>query len=78
MPILFVDNGFSTELSGLAKIQKFSKLSQKRITRKIREVLWKEYGEENSKVTCDATYSNGIWKGKCKIYGTEYNFEIYE
>ncbi|MCX6821991.1 MAG: hypothetical protein NTW30_04405 [Candidatus Aenigmarchaeota archaeon] len=78
MLILIVDNGFTAELPGLAKIQTFSKLSQKRITRAVRKKLREKYGDRNCEVSCGVEFSNSIWNGKCKINNMEYDFRVVE
>lgn len=45
--ILKISNGYSSDIHGLGKIQSFEKLSQKRITKAVREVLRMRYGFDN-------------------------------
>jgi len=66
----------SFNLKGLASRKKIDSLSQKRVTRKVREVLRRQFGEDNVQVSCGATYQNNRWIGKCVINNKTYQWEI--
>lgn len=76
MALLIVQNGFKSELSGLGKNKYISDLSEKRITKAVREKLRLEFGFNNVRVSCGASFTNGIWQGKCSLYDKEYRYEI--
>ena len=76
MTFLIVQNGYSSELASLGKIKFFSELSEKRITKAVRESLRLKYGYLNVEVSCSACFVNGIWRGKCKVNGEELNYKI--
>ena len=78
MPILFVDNGFRHELPGLGKNTPFGELSEKRVTKAVRECLRRYYGHTAVEVSCDAHMSSGAWEGQCEINGREYRYRIQE
>jgi GTP cyclohydrolase I len=63
-------------IPGLGSHRPFRKLSQKRITKAVREALRKEYGSENVEVSCSATHYQGIWKGTCRIGRTCYSYRL--
>ncbi len=73
---LCVTNGFSTVLPGLGRNKPFKYLSEKRITQATRKALRKTYGKSSVKVSCSATFNNGRWRGKCRIQGSAYDYEI--
>jgi hypothetical protein len=73
---LCVTNGFSTALPGLGRNRPFKELSEKRVTKATREALRKKYATSDVEVSCSAAFSNGKWKGKCKIQGNDYGYEI--
>ena len=73
---LCVTNGFSTVIPGLGRNKPIKDLSEKRITKATREALRKKYGKSSVKVSCSAKFNNGRWRGKCKIQGSAYDYEI--
>ena len=78
MPILIVDNGFRHELPGLGKNTPFRELSEKRVTKAVRECLRRHYGQTAVEVSCEAHMSAGAWEGQCRIDGRQYPYRIQE
>lgn len=76
MTRLKISNGLSVDLPGLGKITHFPDLSQKRITKCVREMLRNTYGIDKVEVSCTAYFNDSLWKGLCKIHGHPYKFEI--
>jgi len=77
MPMLKVNNRYTLTLPGLGKIVPFSQLSQKTVTKTVRANLRKTYGISNVEVSCHASFLEGVWNGRCKINGIQYNYQIY-
>ena len=75
---LLVTNGkgYLIPLLGLGKIQAFANLSQKRVTRAVREALRARYGEKNVEVSCAARFADGCWEGKCTVQGQNLAYQI--
>jgi len=76
MKKLIIENLYQTEITGLGKYKSFEELSQKRITKSVRQKLRNKYGKENITVSCAASFENGLWKGTCIINGNEYKYKI--
>ena len=76
MAFLVVQNGFKVELLGLGKNKLISDLSEKRITKAVREKLRNEYGLLNVIVSCEADFFDKTWHGRCTINDVEYKYEI--
>jgi hypothetical protein len=76
MPGLQVQNGYSAAIAGLGKITAFAQLSEKRITKAVREDLRKKYGEPRVEVSCTALFRDGCWRGHCEIDGHQYECSI--
>ena len=57
MPTLLVGNGFETALLGLGRNTKFSNLSEKRVTRAVRNALREQYGRDHVVEVSGAAYS---------------------
>ena len=77
-PKLKVDNGPEVVLSGLAKNKKFRDLSQKRITKCVREALRAFFKNRMIEVSCSAQF-DGIkeeWLGRCEIDATPHCYRI--
>jgi len=77
-PKLKVDNGHEVVLSGLAKNKKFRDLSQKRITKCVRETLRAFFENRMIEVSCSAQF-DGIkdeWTGRCEIDATPHSYRI--
>lgn len=64
------------EISGLGSHRPFRELSQKRITKAVREALREQYGSDKVEVSCSATCNGGIWAGKCRVNGTSYSYQV--
>lgn len=76
MPVLTVTNGHTANLYGLGQNVPFSQLSEKRITKKVREHLRGIYGHSNVKVSCSASLRNGVWHGACEVNGSGHRYVI--
>jgi hypothetical protein len=77
IPQLHVSNGFNRILFGLGKNTPFPKLSQKRVSRCVREEgLRPHYGDHNVNVTCSPEFDGKYWREECRIYGKPENFWI--
>jgi hypothetical protein len=77
MARLVVMNTLEFEIPSLGLRAALHELSQKRITKAVREALRREYGLDNVEVSCTATLSQGrIWTGKCHINGIEYSYRL--
>jgi hypothetical protein len=77
MPRLVVTNTQAIDIPDLAVRRPLRELSEKRITKAVREALRKQYGLENVTVSCSATLSQGqIWTGKCRIEEKEYSYRL--
>jgi len=78
MPTLTVANGFTTDLPGLGRNQTFPNLSEKRITKAVREALRAMYGEHRVAVSCSAVFERAEWVGACEIDSTAHAYWIRE
>jgi hypothetical protein len=79
MPILHVSNGFTRSLATPGKNSSFPKLSEKRVTRCVREeALRPHYGDTNVRVSCHAAFDAifWIWRVECEINGKKENYWI--
>lgn len=76
MNVLKVNNGYVVILPDLGKIRALPSLSEKRITKTVRDKLRKWYGPENVEVTCDAAFHEGRWRGRCKIWGEQFDYTV--
>jgi hypothetical protein len=76
MPVLQVENGYRADIPGLGKIRVFAQLSEKRITRAVREELRRKYGEPKVEVSCTALFHKGHWRGRCEIDGRRYEYRV--
>ena len=74
MPVLTVANGFSGQLPGLGKITPLGALSEKRITKAVRQSLRDQYGFPAVEVSCDADMPDGVWHGTCRIDGAHFRY----
>jgi len=74
MSTLSVDNGYCTSLVGLGKIRGLDMLSQKRVTKAVREELRRNYGMPNVAVSCEATLASDGWLGSCTIHGKKFEY----
>ena len=61
---------------GLGKIKAFPQLSEKRITKAVREELRRKYGESRVEVSCTALFHEGCWRGRCEIDGSKYEYRV--
>jgi hypothetical protein len=76
VPRLHVGNGYSSDLYGLATLKPLSRLTQKRVTVKVRTVLRDKYGRKKVKVSCEAKWCSNRWTGECQIAGEYFNYEV--
>ena len=78
MALLIIQNILRIELPGLGKHKAISELSEKRITKAVRETLRTEYGLLNVIVSCEVVFFEGSWHGRCTIHNSEFNYEIQQ
>jgi hypothetical protein len=78
MITLLVGNGYQTSLPRLGKIRGVLNLSQKRVTKAVREELRRQYGLPYITVSCAAALAVDGWRGSCKIHGEGFGFSIKE
>jgi hypothetical protein len=64
MAALHLSNGTTIQLPGLGKTKPVSKLSEKRITRAVRDALRKQLPNVAVRVSCSASYSGNTWAGQ--------------
>jgi hypothetical protein len=77
MPQSHVSNGFTRPLPGLGRHTPFHRLSQRRVSKCVREeVLRPHYGHDNVHVTCEPIYDGTCWSGSCEINGEPEHFWI--
>jgi len=74
MPTLIVTNGFTEDLPGLGKITPFLALSEKRVTKAVRECLRHQYGFSAVEVSCEAHVEKNEWQGWCHISGEKWKY----
>jgi hypothetical protein len=77
MPQLRISNGLAEALPGLGRIQKFTRLSEKRVTKCVRKALRARYGQDGVKVSCSAELDGTSWVGQCRIGGFRFEYRIY-
>jgi len=65
------------EIPGLARNKGFSELSEKRITKAVRESLRQKYGSDKVRVSCAAILVRGVWTGTCWIDGIEQPHQLH-
>lgn len=70
-------NVYSANLNGLGKNKPLPDLSQKRVTKCVRDALRKAYSSSAITVTCYASFFGGYWNGKCEINGSSHNYRIH-
>jgi len=78
IPILSVHNGYRAEMHGLGRNKSLRNLSEKRITKAVREKLRSRYGHNNVTVSCSANFRKNKWIGNCSINKKSYQYEITE
>jgi|GraSoi2013_115cm_1033766.scaffolds.fasta_scaffold79814_2 hypothetical protein len=76
MSTLTISNGYRVPLLGLGRNRAMQHLSQKRITKAVREELRRHYGLSNVEVCCAAKLTSDGWRGSCKIYQEDFTFKI--
>lgn len=77
MPVLIIEEK-KLEIADLGKNKRLADLSQKRITKAVREKLRSTYGSESVTCSCKADIVSGTWRGRCRINGQEHAFRIEE
>lgn len=78
MITLLVSNGYQTLLPQLGKIRGVLNLSQKRVTKAVREELRRQYGLPYVSVSCQAALAVDVWRGSCRIHGEDFGYSIKE
>jgi hypothetical protein len=78
MSTLIVGNGYQTSLPGLGRNRGFQNLSQKRVSKAVRENLRKHYGLLNVEVGCTPELASDGWHGSCKLYEEKFHYKITE
>jgi hypothetical protein len=76
MSILILTNGYKASLTGLGKIRGLRGLSEKRISKAVREELRKQFGMQNVRVSCAAKLFADGWHGCCEIGREALQFTI--
>ncbi len=76
MSTLTVSNGYRAPLLGLGRNRAIQNLSQKRITKAVREELRRHYGLSNVEVCCAAKLTSDEWRGSCKIHQEDLTYKI--
>lgn len=76
MSILTISNGYRVPLLRLGRNRPIQNLSQKRVTKAVREELRRHYGLSNVEVCCAAKLTPDGWRGSCKIYEEEFTYGI--
>lgn len=76
MPTLSVGRQPSVSIPGLGRIRDLSKLSQKRITKAVREKLRESYSTDEVEVSCTAVFNGTSWTGSCKIDEVPYPYRV--
>lgn len=77
MPTLKISkNNYIGNLQDLGKIVTFCKLSEKRITRAVRNKIREDFKNLNISVSCSANFKSNKWEGICWIDDIEYQYEI--
>jgi hypothetical protein len=77
MPTLIVGDR-KLKIPGLGKKRLLTDLSEKRITKAVRDILRSEFGYENITCSCRADVISGTWLGRCWIDGQKRTFRIEE
>lgn len=75
MASLMVSNGARLAVPGLGKIRGLRDLSEKRVTKAVRNELRGQYGPPAAEVSCNAVPTPAGWRGVCKINGNEFSYE---
>lgn len=78
MPTLTVGNGFTTTMPGLGRNRNFPNLSEKRITRAVRDAPRQQYGDCGVEVSCSAAFERDQWVGACEIAGHPQSYTVRE
>jgi hypothetical protein len=62
--------------SWLGKNIAFGGLTEKRVSKAVRQVLREKYGCDLVEVSCSAEFVGGLWKGSCLIDGHRFDYRI--
>lgn len=76
MPTLSVTNGYTQNLPGLGVLQRFDGLSEKRITKCVRNALREKFGHPAVTVSCSAEFDGARWIGACSVDGEPFHYKI--
>jgi 23S rRNA C2498 (ribose-2'-O)-methylase RlmM len=63
------------EIIDLARYKSLHELSEKRITKAVRDALRKQ-GCAGVEVSCSASLSGDVWVGKCRIDGISFDYRL--
>ena len=63
-------------MPGLGKMRPLLSLSEKRVTKAVRDELRKRYGFDETEVACDAACFSNEWRGKCRIGGEPLTYTV--
>ncbi len=77
MPVLIIRGVCRINLPTLGQVKALADLSEKRVTKAVRQVLRTRFGRHNVEVTCKAIQARrSIWTGLCKINGQRYCYIV--
>jgi hypothetical protein len=76
MATLRISSGFVLSMPRLGRIRVFQSLSEKRITKCVREALREEYGDHLDEVSCSAVFIDSYWCGTCQIDEERFTYSI--
>jgi hypothetical protein len=76
MGTLVVDSGYRTSMEGLGRNRGILRLSQKRVSKAVREALRRQFGEPNISVSCTPELVSDGWHGECEIYKRKCRYKI--
>lgn len=76
MTRLTVTNGYQAAMPEVGKVRGLRNVSEKRVTKAVREKLQRWYGDEAIEVACGATRSPDGWQGHCKIHGEDFEYKL--
>lgn len=76
MVTLIVPNLVHVKIQGLGRRVLFSHISEKRVTRSVRDALRIKFGEGAVVVSCSAIYRDQVWVGSCSIHNVEHQYTL--
>jgi hypothetical protein len=78
MARLAIMNFADMQIPELGSKKPVPELSPERITMAVRESLKIYYGFDNVQVCSTATLGAQVWRGRCRINGTERHYQVME